>query len=687
MKDKILIFSIAGILIFIFGFFAHLQYFRTRDNVIQLYSDKQLTLANQSAVSLESAIKERIKAVEVLSDMASSQKLEKEIYLVEYRRTYEKVKGFEYIIYIDPMGKAQAGYPANFPCPSKQQEHIKSEFLQTLARAKEKRKTELFTKKMLVEGKLFICLISPIFSPPDHFQGAILGVLDVRETLKIALKPIISDDKDYAWILDEYGHLIYHPDHEEMLLHNIFQDQRTCFDCHPDFAFERQMLRSNSGISTKNNILTKQQLIGYAQLNLENIKWYVAISTPYDTITTSIRNLFKNTLLLIILMIVTVFIGAVLINRMNTKRLAATKEIENLKAQTALIKERNAAESRYRILVEQSPDPIFLCTRKQFIMINPAFETLFGFTKEDVCRSDFSLVNLIAPSVVEDFEKDIRTLINARRRIASITPLMVTKNGTELEVEISLGQFLLGRKLAYQGIVHDVTKIRKLERERERKKHLAVIGEMAARIAHEIKNPLASIQTGIQLLESQLNGNEKQRSYYERLKVEIQRVDSILKGLLSYAREDRLDVKRVPIGPLVNRFQGLIAPTIQKYRLTLEVDLDEELPLVLIDEQKIEQVLWNICLNAIQASKAPGKIYLNILRNNHGIAIQIRDAGSGIAEENLTKLFLPFFSTRATGTGLGLAISKKIIDLHKGQLSIESKLNQGTIVTICLEAA
>ncbi|UCE08013.1 MAG: PAS domain S-box protein, partial [bacterium] len=540
-------------------------------------------------------------------------------------------------------------------------------------------------KNVLVDGEVFICLISPIFSFQDKFQGAILGVLNVKESLKEALRPIIRDSKDYAWILNEQGYLLYHPNHEDMLLRNIFESQETCFHCHQKFSLEKKMLTTSRGVGIKSNLQSPKQLIAYAHVPLENTKWIAAISSPFDSVTISIRTLFKNFLLLILFMMVTVIGGAVLINRINTKHVTAKKEIENLRIQANLINERNAAESRYRVLVEQSPDPIFLCSRKKFIMVNYSFEKLFGYSQEEVCSPKFSFFQIIEPSFVEQFKRKFEKFVIDRKPISSITLGMITKAGKTLAVEISLGRFLLGRKLVYQGIIHDVTKTKQLEREREHRKHLSLIGEMAARIAHEIKNPLASIQTGIQLLESQITDDGKQKSYYERLRGEIKRVDSILKGLLSYAREDQLNVKLVQINPIIRRFEELVKPTIQKHNLKLKIHMRDDLPQVFIDEQKIEQVLWNILLNAIQASKPGGRLYLNILRSDHGIDLRIRDEGSGIPEENLAKIFQPFFSTRTTGSGLGLAISKKIIELHKGQLKIESTLNRGTTVIIHLQ--
>lgn len=684
MRDKFLIFSIASMIIFFLGFIAHIQYFQTKGNLIKLYSEKQATLALQAATSLESYIKERIKAIEILAEMPPTIKSNQEMYLSEFIKTYNIVKGFQHIFYVDTTGIAVFGYPEGYPCPTDQPEEIQEKFKATFYQAIDLQKTVAFERNILIDGKVTVCLIIPIFAADNKFVGAIIGSLDIREALYDALQPIMVGSGDHAWVINEPGYLIYNPAHEEMLIQNVFKANDECFKCHVEFNMEKEMLSTKRGVGIKNNLKLPTQLVGYAQVHLENTYWIVAISTPFEMITISLRSEFRNFLLLIIVIIVTILFGAFLVNRINSENITTKKELENLKAQAQLVQQKNAAESRYRILVEQSPDPIFLCTRLKPIMVNKSFEQLFGYIQDEVCNEQFSIIDLIDQKSVHQYKSEIAALIKGQKQIASINIGMRNKAGEFLSVEISLGRFLFDQQVVYQGIVHDITKIKQLEREREQKKHLAIIGEMSARIAHEIKNPLASIQTGIQLLESQIVENNYLRTYYERLRGEIQRVDKILKGLLTYAREDHLELKTIKIDPLIKRFEGVFRPTALKQKIELMVKLDENLPEIQIDEHKLEQVLWNLCLNAIQASNPGDTIAIEARKDSGGVNIVIRDQGSGIPDELSEKIFHPFFSTRTHGSGLGLAISKKIIELHGGRLTVSSKLDEGTSVTISL---
>ena len=683
MKDKTIIFTTATIIIFLLGFIAHLQYFQTKENLIQLYSEKQATLAQQAAISLKSYIKERVDAVEFLAHFPAHNNFKLSKYENEIKHTFDVVHGFQHIFYVDKNVASIIGYPKGYPCPSKQTVEIQDRFKKIFDEAVRQKKTLIFERNVLTDGKVIVCLISPIFSDEnDSFVGAIIGALDVKKALYEALKPIMVHSEDHAWVINEPGYLIYHPEHEEMLVQNLFDVQEKCFECHIDFKMEKKMLSNPRGFGIKDDIKLPKQLIGYAQSELISTNWVVAISTPFEVITTSLRSEFRNFLLLLVMIIMTIVFGAFLVNRINTKHITTKQELENLKIQTALINEKNEAESRYRILVEQSPDPIFLCDRKNILMVNQSFENLFGYTEENICETNFSILELIEQSYKKDFINEIKSLIKNEKEVSTISLRMKNESGDKLEVEISLSRLLIEKQVAYQGIIHDVTKTRQLDRERAQREHLAVIGEMSARIAHEIKNPLASIQTGIQLLERQIAKDKTQISFYERLRGEIQRVDSILKGLLTYAREEHLNLKTMEIVSLIERFSDLVKPTLKKHQLNLKMQLADNLPRVKIDEQKIEQVLWNVFLNAIQASESGKNIFLNLNQINYKLVLKISDEGSGMSELQLKKIFQPFFSTRTQGSGLGLPISKKIMDKHGGNISVTSMPGKGTTFTI-----
>jgi len=682
MKEKYGIIFGAVVLILILLFITYFQFIKTKEEVISVYGQKQKTLAHQSSLSLENFIEERIRAIEVLTDFPASRKLEQHIFISEYERTYKIVTGFEYIVYINSSGKASAGYPVNYPCPSKHGLEMRTKFLKAFNMARSHRHTEILSKNILVEGKLLLCLISPIFSFENKFQGAILGILNVKDCINTALQPVLSDSGDHAWVLNDEGLLVYHPTHEEMLLNTIFKSNSKCDKCHGDFSLEKQIVENESGFVVKENLNSQKQLVGYSQLPLRNINWIVVVSSPFDQITESINQLSQNFLIITVLMISTILFSASYINRINRKRISSQKELQFLAERAYIIKEKNEVESRYRVLVEQSPDPILLSTREKLIMMNPSFEKLFGIKTGDITNNSLAVEELLADFIIDNAKEKILKFALYGHKSTIIQMRVKNFEGKELEIETSVHRFLLNNRIVYQCILHDVTIIRKLERNRRRQEHLAMIGEMSARISHEIKNPLAGIQTGIQLLEKRISKADIKSSYFQRLRREVQRVDRIVKGLLTFARDDQLNQKIIDIKPLLQRFVTAIQPSLKKENLTLILKMEPKLPKVYIDEHKFEQVLWNIVLNASQASLANSTIIMEVNQRGQKLKIAITDHGEGIPNDILPKVFLPFFSTRTKGSGLGLAISKKIIDMHGGSLKIESTAGRGSTVII-----
>ncbi len=248
----------------------------------------------------------------------------------------------------------------------------------------------------------------------------------------------------------------------------------------------------------------------------------------------------------------------------------------------------------------------------------------------------------------------------------------------------SMMLFVLLGSMAFYKIAKKHIELEK-EKQLRHQEHLAFIGEMSTRIAHEIKNPLASLQTGIQLVESTLEMDEETHEYFKRLTGEIHRVDEIVKGLLAYARDEQIKRIKTDLTALVQNVIRLIQPTIKDKSIEWKLSIPSSRIMLMADEQKMEQVLWNLIINAVQAVKDSGQIEIILQKEkNKKIHIKIIDNGCGISGKNLSKIFQPFFSTQSQGTGLGLAISKKIIQAHGGRIRVESKVGHGTCVEIIL---
>ncbi len=215
---------------------------------------------------------------------------------------------------------------------------------------------------------------------------------------------------------------------------------------------------------------------------------------------------------------------------------------------------------------------------------------------------------------------------------------------------------------------------------------LTSLGKMAAGVAHEINNPLTSILINTHLMLEKL---EKRHEFYENLSLiadETSRCTQIVKGLLEFARQNPPQKVSTNINELIERVTQLLENQASFQNIRIVKDLDHTLPPIKLDKSKIQQVFWNLMLNACQAMPKGGQLLIanKLSADKKYIEVRFIDNGVGIPKENLNKLFDPFFTTKGSGAGLGLAVSYGIIQQHEGKIEVKSELGQGTVFTLSL---
>ena len=236
-------------------------------------------------------------------------------------------------------------------------------------------------------------------------------------------------------------------------------------------------------------------------------------------------------------------------------------------------------------------------------------------------------------------------------------------------------------------LYHDISKIRRLENELTRVRTLAALGEMAATIAHEVRNPLGGILGFAALLRRDLESEDKRRDMVDKIIQGVENLDRSVSSLLAYAQEVHPAIKPVKLKPFMDEILANFKMTLSQNEESSAVDLiisPESLEWN-FDPIHIRQCLINLLLNAHQAQQTPSEIKLTIVGDNR-LNIVVSDHGAGIDEKIRNKLFTPFFTTRSAGTGLGLATVKKLVDLHKGEIKVDSVLGRGTDITLELPA-
>jgi two-component system, NtrC family, sensor histidine kinase HydH len=219
---------------------------------------------------------------------------------------------------------------------------------------------------------------------------------------------------------------------------------------------------------------------------------------------------------------------------------------------------------------------------------------------------------------------------------------------------------------------------------RQDQEHLAILGEAAATVAHELKNPIVTIGAHILKMQRKLPPEDPQ---WERLHIifrECQRVETLLKDMMHFARPINLDLEPVDINMLLKKVLEVVAPQAEKNAIQLSSNLDGDLPPVPADPTRLTQVFYNLVLNAIQACPAEGLVLIKTVKKKSQVLVEVADNGCGVPQEFQREVFRPFFSTKKDGSGMGLAISRRIVELHQGKLQCRPNQPRGTVFTLVL---
>lgn len=236
----------------------------------------------------------------------------------------------------------------------------------------------------------------------------------------------------------------------------------------------------------------------------------------------------------------------------------------------------------------------------------------------------------------------------------------------------------------FVGTVHisrDITELRNLRERVVHTERMAALGELAARVAHEIRNPLISIGGFARRLEKKLTGDIQE---YARIIVnEVSRLENILKEILGFVKTSRANKTRVDINELMSSVADLIIPELEQRHNVIAREFSEEAIISMLDPDRIKEAILNIFTNAAQATEN-GTITVRTRREGEEAVIEMIDTGCGIREEDLRNIFNPFFTTKPQGTGLGLTVTYKIIQEHSGKIKVESVWGGGTAFRIYL---
>lgn len=343
-------------------------------------------------------------------------------------------------------------------------------------------------------------------------------------------------------------------------------------------------------------------------------------------------------------------------------------------------KQLEQSEQRYKSLFRHNPDPICSFDRNGFCTsANPALFFMTGYTEEELLHK--SIHHLIAPEYLDRWHEFFADTLQGHTRHYEVT--FLHKNGDLVELSIlNVPIVVNGQFNGVYMIGKDISERKRAEEMLIRSEKLSIVGQLAAGVAHEIRNPLTSLKGFVQLMQGKVTGYD---SYFKIMKDELERINFIVSEFLVIAKPQSVRYETKDMLQILQNTIILLGSQATLHNVELLTEAQDDLPLISCDENQIKQVFINILNNSIDAMPEGGSIRMELFKQDQQhLMIRFTDQGYGIPEERIPRLGEPFYTTKEKGTGLGLMVTFKIIENHGGRMQIHSEINKGTIVEILL---
>ena len=314
---------------------------------------------------------------------------------------------------------------------------------------------------------------------------------------------------------------------------------------------------------------------------------------------------------------------------------------------------------------------------------NHAAEEITGVAAPHaIGRAWSSLIGSVIPL------EPIESVIAANPRASTRHEAVLRRpDGTSVPVRMTFSALRSGEgeRLGLISACEDLSAIREMESRMRQADRLATVGRMAANIAHEIRNPLASLTGAIEVLTSPLTADDARERLSQIVAHESERLNHIIKNFLEYARPAPLSIATFDVAAAAEEVLLLLEHRTSAGSLKVIREFAPSIPWA-VDAQQFRQILWNLCLNAVEAMPEGGELRVSVSVRGATLEVAVSDTGDGIAAADVSHVFEPFFSTKPEGTGLGLALVHRIVQDHGGEIDVRSAPGLGTTFTLTLPA-
>ncbi|WP_054023324.1 ATP-binding protein [Bacillus sp. FJAT-28004] len=365
--------------------------------------------------------------------------------------------------------------------------------------------------------------------------------------------------------------------------------------------------------------------------------------------------------------------------------------IENVKEKQQLYEEvkrmsvnySNEVEKLQQFIDETSFGVIIVDREGKITHFNATAKTVLSL--HSLYTEDTELIGTSFPLIFQDGHGDACINLLSLALDGKKNTLVPYVNGDKTLVltTISLRSSFNDENAGAALIAQDVTELHQLQSEVGRMERLSLVGQMAASITHEIRNPMAVIRGFVQLIQERSPKNQEE--YFKIVIEELDRANMIISDFLSLAQNRDLAMELISLHDVVNELIPLLSADANLRGQSIEVSLCEDLPLIMMNDREIKQLFLNIARNGMEAMDNKGSLHISTRYYGNKIELRIADQGVGIPPEQMQHLFEPFFSTKTQGTGLGLPLCLSIAERHNGRIDVESKEGEGTAFIVTFD--
>jgi len=349
-----------------------------------------------------------------------------------------------------------------------------------------------------------------------------------------------------------------------------------------------------------------------------------------------------------------------------------------------LIRRLKASEKKFRTILDTATDAIIsINSDHKIVLFNNAAERIFGYKRNEILNRD---LNIIIPPQYGDHYQFVSSFLKARTPKAMGQTLFLTalkKGGEEFPIQLGLSYHELEKEVTFTAIIRDVSQQKQLEKKLLQSERLAAVGQTVAHVAHELKNPLMIIGGFSNQIRSSLS-DEKTVQKLDMILDEVGRLEKLVVNLGDFTKVYNLVRRPTDIHSVIQDVIKIVKGIYPTDKYTFHLDFSPVLDEINCDPDKLKQVFINILVNGIEAMDDGGTIHITTEKWTNDIAVRVTDEGSGIAEEDLLRIFEPFYTTRDRGSGLGLAISYRVVRAHEGDIWAESMPGKGTTFVVKL---